>query len=44
MRYPSAPFGGTNGEVIDLERGNAVFEKSVPDAILPVNDSSKALG
>ncbi|TEB19674.1 hypothetical protein FA13DRAFT_342499 [Coprinellus micaceus] len=44
MRYPSAPFGGATGEVIDLERGTIVFEKSVPDAILPVNDSSKALG
>ncbi|TEB19678.1 hypothetical protein FA13DRAFT_1802004 [Coprinellus micaceus] len=44
VRYPSAPFGGATGEVPDLERGDTVFEKSVPNAILSVNDSPKALG
>ncbi|TEB20336.1 hypothetical protein FA13DRAFT_1839043 [Coprinellus micaceus] len=44
VQYPSAPFGGATGEVMDLERGDTVFEKSVPNAILSVNDSSKAPG
>jgi hypothetical protein len=44
VQYPSAPFGGATGEVLDLERGDTVFEKLVPNAILSVNDSPKALG
>ena len=44
VRYPMAPFCGRTDDALDLERGDLGYEKSIPDAILPVNDSSKALG
>ncbi|TEB20339.1 hypothetical protein FA13DRAFT_1743134 [Coprinellus micaceus] len=44
VHHPPAPFRGTSDEALDLERGDVGFEKSVLDAILPVNDWRKALG